>query len=85
MSTREEAMRSHPAGTALYGMSVVERTEPKDTRSPFRKFFDSLEELEMTIEMHGTASVEADLARAQVRLRRDGAAQAWRSQSASAA
>jgi hypothetical protein len=85
MSTREEAMQNHPAGSALYGMSVVEREQSTDTRSPFQKFFDSLEELEMTVEMHGTASVEADLARAQVRLRREGAAQAWRAQSVSAA
>jgi hypothetical protein len=85
MSTREETMQNHPAGSALYGMSVVEREQPKDTRSPFQKFFDSLEELEMTVEMHGTASVEADLARAQVRLCREGAAQAWRAQSVSAA
>jgi hypothetical protein len=71
--TRDEAMERHPAGKA--------RVEVSETKSPFRAFFDSLEELEMTITVYGTASVEADMARAAVRRTREGAATAWRSQS----
>ena len=83
MSTREEAMNAHPAGKAAGGISVVEREEK--VKSPFAAFFDSLEELEMAIDMYGTASVEADMARANVRRHREGAADAWRKQSVSAA
>ncbi len=81
MSTREEAMQNHPAGKARAGIQVVER----EVKSPYRAFFDALEELEMTITVYGTASLEADMARAEVRRHREGAAQAWRSQSLTAA
>ncbi len=83
MSTREEAMQAHPAGTARGGLSVVERDHK--AKSPFAAFFDALEELELTVEMHGTASVEADMARANVRRHREDAADAWRKQAVSAA
>jgi hypothetical protein len=79
MSTREEAMQNHPAGKAR--LAVVER----EVKGPYRAFFDALEELEMTITVYGTASVEADMARAEVRRHREGAAQAWRTQSTTAA
>jgi len=75
--TREECMANHPAGKTQVG--VVE------AKSPFRAFFDSLEDLELTITVYGTASVEADMARADVRRTREGAAQAWRTQSKSVA
>ena len=81
MSTREEAMRRHPAGQSTSGMKVVER----ETKTPYRAFFDALEELEMVIAVYGTSSVEADMARAEVRRHREEAAQAWRTQSLSAA
>jgi hypothetical protein len=83
MSTREEAMLNHPAGKVAGAMAVVEREEK--VKSPFAAFFESLEELEMAIDMYGTASVEADMARANVRLHREGAASAWRQQAVSAA
>lgn len=52
-------------------------TEPA-TQSPYRTFFYALEELELVVSLHGTASVEAALARAEVRRVRDLAADAWR-------
>lgn len=81
MATRQEAMSRHPAGSAPGGMTVVER----ETKTPYRAFFDSLEELELVVSVYGTSSVEADMARAEVRRNREGAAQAWRNQSLSAA
>lgn len=48
-------------------------------RSPYRSFFDALEQLELVVSLHGTASVEASLARAEVRRVRELAAEAWRS------
>ena len=80
MATREESMSRHPAGSAR-SIEVVQR----ETKTPYRAFFDALEELEMVITVYGTASVEADMARAEVRRYREGAAQAWRNQSMSAA
>jgi hypothetical protein len=43
---------------------------------------DSLEELELVVSLHGTASVEADLARAHVRNAREEAVKAWREREA---
>jgi len=77
--TREECMANHPAGKTHVDVAEGEM------KSPFRAFFDSLEELEMTITVYGTASVEAEMARAEVRRNREGAAQAWRSQSSNVA
>jgi len=77
--TREESMANHPAGKAR--VQVVET----ETKSPFREFFDSLDELEMTVTVYGTGSVEADMARATVRRLRQNAAQAWHSQSTNVA
>ena len=79
MSTREEAMQNHPAGKAR--VDVVEGA----AKGPYRAFFDALEELEMVITVYGTGSVEADMARAEVRRHRADAANAWRSQSLTAA
>jgi len=78
--TREEVMQRHPAGKGR-SMEVVER----EAKGPYRTFFDALDELEMAISVYGTASVEADFARAEVRRHREGAASAWRSQSLTAA
>lgn len=72
-SDREEAMRRHPtAGTA-----VADRPDQPE-RSPYRAFFDALEELEMVVSLHGTASLEAEMARAEVRRVRGEAAASWR-------
>ena len=79
-ASREDSMLRHPAGKAR-SMEVVER----EAKSPYRAFFDALDELEMTITVYGTASVEADYARAEVRRHREGAASAWRNQSLTAA
>lgn len=56
-------------------MPSVTSTKPK---SRFGAFMDALEEYELTVSLHGTASVEADLARAHVRAARENAIVAWR-------
>lgn len=55
-----------------------------DSDRPFKQFMDALEELTMVISLHGTASTEADLARARVRGLRELAADAWRAKDAAA-
>lgn len=52
------------------------------TKSRFGVFMDALEELELVVSLHGTASVEADLARAHVRNAREEAVKAWREREA---
>jgi hypothetical protein len=47
---------------------------------PYKRFFEALEDLEMVISVHGTASSEADLLRAHVRALREQVIDAWRSQ-----
>ncbi len=74
---REEAIRRHPAR----GVAIADKPQ-EDGRSPYRSFFDALEELELVISLHGAASVEASLARAEVRRVRELAADAWRSKAA---
>jgi hypothetical protein len=74
---REEGILRHPAS----GVATAERSGA-DGRSPYRSFLDALEELELVISLHGTASVEASLARAEVRRVRELATEAWRSQAA---
>lgn len=70
---REEAISRHPAS----GVAVADR--PEEGSSPYRTFFEALEELELVVSLHGTASIEASLARAEVRRVRELAAEAWRS------
>ena len=48
------------------------------SKSRFGVFMDALEDYELVVSLHGTASVEADLARAAVRMARENAIQAWR-------
>jgi hypothetical protein len=72
---REEAIRNHPAS----GVAVADKPDGS-IRSPYRAFLDALEELDLVVSLHGTASVEAAMARAEVRRARDLAAQKWRSQ-----
>ncbi|MGH2757936.1 MAG: hypothetical protein ACRDKJ_00060 [Actinomycetota bacterium] len=72
---REEAIRRHPAS----GVAPAGRSEG---RLPYRRFLDALEELELVVSLHGRASVEASLARAEVRRVRDLATEAWRSNAA---
>lgn len=52
------------------------------TKSRFGQFMDALEEYELVVSLHGTASVEADLARAHVRVAREEAVKAWREREA---
>ena len=75
MQTREEAMANHPAGSALAVSSLDDHTE----KGPYASFFEAIEELEMIVEMYGTASPEAHLQRAIVRQQRELATQTWRS------
>ncbi len=75
MQTRDEAMANHPAGAAR----TVSSPEAMREKGPYAAFFDAIEELEMVVEMYGTASPEADLQRAVVRYQRQVAAQTWRS------
>ena len=76
-NAKEESIRRHPAS----GLAVVEQPEEMD-RSPYRTFFDALEELELVVSLHGTASFEASLARAEVRRVRELATEAWRAKAA---
>ena len=75
MQTREEAMANHPAGSAV---RAAQRSAD-EKKGPYAAFFDAIQELEMVIEMYGTASPEADMQRAIVRKQRDLATQTWRS------
>lgn len=61
------------SGTAV-AVQSVER--------PYKQFMDALEELALVISLHGTASTEAELARAHLRRLREVAADAWRSRAA---
>ena len=81
MQTREESMANHPAGAAR-GTTVRAEDDPK---GPYAAFFDAIAELEVVIEMYGTASPEADLQRAVVRRQRELAATTWRSHLVAAA
>ena len=72
-SDRDESIRRHPSS----GVAVVERAVASETR-PYKQFMDALEELSMVVSLHGTASTEANLARARVRGLREQAAEAWR-------
>ena len=78
MQTREEAMANHPAGSAL----AVASRETEAPKGPYAAFFDAIAELEMCVEMYGTASPEADFQRAVVRQQRERVAATWRSQAA---
>lgn len=60
------------------GTAVADQSSER----PYRQFMDALEELDLVISLHGTASTEADLARAHVRHLREVAADAWRSRAA---
>jgi hypothetical protein len=67
----------------LFGIAVANHADgnggPEAPRtSPYRAFLDALEELSLTISLHGTASAQAHLARAHVRDARGVAAEAWR-------
>ena len=73
----EESIRRHPAS----GVAVAEQPEDLN-RSPYRTFFGALEELELVVSLHGTASIEASLARAEVRRVRELATEAWRAEAA---
>ncbi len=52
------------------------------TKSQFGVFMDSLEELSLVVSLHGTASIEADMARAAVRVAREEAVKAWQEREA---
>ncbi len=56
--------------------------QEQETRSPYRDFFEALEELELVVSLHGTASIDAVEARASVRIARESAAEAWRARTA---
>lgn len=76
-SDREEAIRNHPAS----GVAVADKPD-ESAHSPYRAFLDALEELDLVVSLHGTASVEAAMARAEVRRARELAAEMWRSRRA---
>jgi dihydroorotase len=69
-------MKRHPSGA-----TTTKEREPSEAR-PYRAFMDALEELEMVVSLHGTASTEADIMRANVRRLREVAADAWRTRAA---
>jgi hypothetical protein len=64
-------MRRHPSSTAVL--------EPTAEDKPYKAFIDALEEFSMTVSLYGSASDEAELARARVRRFREAAAETWRS------
>jgi hypothetical protein len=80
MQTREEAMANHPSAPEV----AVSSHSETENKGPYAAFFDAIAELELVVEMYGTASPEADLQRAVVRLQRQIATQSWRSESVAA-
>ena len=82
-STEElESMKSHPTSQAD-GYADVEEQEPDEQlSSPYKAFFDALEELEDNKALYGKASLEARIARGRLDQLRVLAVEAWRSREA---
>ncbi len=74
-----ESTKSHPTSQAD-GYAVTE--EPEQPSSPYKAFFDALEELEDNKALYGKASLEAEIARGRLDRLRVLAVVAWRSREA---
>ena len=81
MRTADElkAMQDHPASQAD-GYDASAPGAP--STSPYRSFFDALEELADNKTLYGKGSVEADIARRRVADARERAIAQWRSREA---
>jgi hypothetical protein len=82
MRTAEElgSMKSHPTSQA--DGHADEQGSQGEPTSPYRSFFDALEELEDNKTLYGKASFEADIARRRVAVAREVAIAEWRSRQA---
>lgn len=81
MRTADElqSMTTHPTSE-----TVASRTRaPSDQEpSPYKRFFEALEELEDNKALYGKASFEADIARRRLATAREAAIAKWRSRNA---
>ena len=82
MRTADEmkSMQSHPTSQA--DGHAPERAADDAPSSPYRSFFDALEEFEDNKTLYGKASVEADIARRRVAQAREAAIAEWRNRQA---
>jgi hypothetical protein len=74
-----EAMKSHPVSETDDRATAPPADEPS---SPYRSFFDALEELEDNKTLYGKASFEAEIARRRVATAREAAIAEWRNRQA---
>jgi hypothetical protein len=74
-------MQSHPTSETDAYTAAEEGTEEQPS-SPFKAFFDALEELEDNKALYGKASLEAEIARGHLDRMRVLAVEAWRSREA---
>lgn len=79
MRTADElqSMQAHPTSQADGQVAIT-----AEETSPYRSFFDALEEFEDNKTLYGQGSVEADIARRRVADARERAVAAWRSRDA---
>ena len=75
-----ESMKSHPTSQADGHADVEESTDEQS--SPYKAFFNALEELEDNKALYGKASLEAEIARGRLDRMRLLAVEAWRSREA---
>jgi hypothetical protein len=84
MRTQEEleAMMSHPSAQPVDDASGGTDHQEDDHRSPYKRFFDALEELDDNCTLYGPGSLEARISRARVERYRALAAETWRNRQA---
>ena len=76
-----KSMQSHPT-SQTDGYAEADEATDEQSSSPFKAFFDALEELEDNKALYGTASLEARIARGRLDQLRVLAVEAWRSREA---
>ena len=76
-----QSMESHPTSQADGYVEPDEGSE-EELSSPYKAFFDALEELEDNKALYGKASLEAGIARGRLDRMRVLAVEAWRSREA---
>ena len=76
-----QSMQSHPTSQAD-GYAEADQRVEREPSSPYKAFFDALEELEDNKTLYGKASLEVELARGRLDRQRVLAIEAWRSREA---
>jgi len=71
-SAIEETKRRHPSWAS------TPQRDRSEEGAPYRRFIDALEDFSLNVSLHGSSSLEVAEARANVKRRRELAADAWR-------